>query len=884
MAPSSLILEREDQLDELQELLDLAAGGTGSLALVCGEAGIGKTTLVEAFTGRMESADVPVLRGACDALRTPRPLGPLMDVARAAGGRLAAVAGGEPDRERFFGAFLDVLQRPPPSAVVVVEDLHWADLATLDLLTFLGRRIRDTSALVIATYRNDELPADHPLREVLATLPSDAVRRIALPRLSQAAVETLARRAGRPPQDIFDLTSGNPLYVNEVLAADGDAVPSSVQDAVFARANSLDASARAVLDAAALAPGRVERWLLDAVIDPDPADVRSCIDRGVLVSSDGGLSFRHELARQAWKGRMDDRRIRELHSRLLAVLQDAGTRERPDRPHEGAEVDTNVRVEAARIAHHAAGAEDATAVLRFAPVAAAEAARLGAHREAAAHYRAALDVADGVEPVDRADLLEAFARECYLVGENERAVAALQEALAIRVEAGDRRHQSEDQRWLARLAWFRGDEEAVEHYCRAAIDSAEPLGPSPELARACSTRSQIFMSGEECRAAVEWGERALEIAREVDDRETVVHALTNVGCAKLMTGDPAGRRPLEEALEVARSCDLHVGEARALLNLAEIAVHWRDVDRAEADIETAVDYCVERDMDPYALCGIGARARFRLWTGNWTVAAEDAALVLEHPRVPQVDRIPALVVLGLLRLRRGDPGAWKALQEARSLAAPTGEQQRIAPVAAARAEAAWLESDSGRIIEELRSAYSLARNRHNPWVTGELAFWLWRIGDLEAPPGDVAEPYALRMADDPEGAAEAWDRLGFPYRRALALADCHDATSAREGLRSLRALGATRVADRVARELRKRGLEHLPRGPRRVTRENPAGLTPRQLETLELLAEGLSNRQIADRLNISPKTVEHHVSAVLSKLGVANRTEAAIRAAELERD
>lgn len=866
MPPISTLLERDSQLDVLHAGLERSGGGEGCVALVCGEAGIGKTTLVEAFADRVRTSGAPVLRGACDAFRTPRPLGPLLDIARAAGGRLRAVAEGEPNRERLFSSFVTLLERRKPTTVII-EDVHWADLATLDLLTFLGRRTRETAALVIVTFRDDELAPDHPLRDVLATLPRSAVVRLALPRLSPQAVAALARDAGRTAGDLHALTSGNPFYVAEALAAREGEVPPSVQDVVFARASALSGSARSVLDAVALAPEHVERWLLDAVVDPAPGDVQDCIDSGVLVAArDGRLSFRHELARHAWLRRVDAGRARGLHARFLAALEAAAIED------------------AARLVHHAGGARDEVALLRLAPVAAAEAARLGAHREAAAHYEATLAVAGELEPEARAVLLEGLGRECFLIGANDRAVAAFTGALEIRGALGDGRKQSEDERWLARVAWFRGDDEAVRRHCDAAIAVAEPLGESAELARAYALRSQVLMCAEESRAAIEWGERSMTMARSVDDVETLTHSFINVGCAMLMANDVGGRERLSEALELARTHGLQDAEARTLVNDAEIAVDWRDTDRAEAAVEAAISYCAERDMDPYALCAMGARATFRLWTGAWAAAAEDAREVLAHPRVPPVDRIPALAVLGLLRARRGDPGVWSLLDEAQALAVPTGEPHRIVPVAAARAEAAWLEGEPARTLDELRAAFRSAVARDNPWATGELAFWLWRVGALEAVPGDAAEPYARQLAKEPEAAASGWERLGFPYHRALALADAADADAAREGLAVLRELGADRTAAVVAGALRDRGVAGLPRGPRGATRENPAGLTRRQLQVLELMGDGLSNQAIARRLHISPKTVEHHVSAVLAKLDVRSRTEAALRAEEIVTD
>jgi DNA-binding CsgD family transcriptional regulator len=874
------ILERDPFLNELGELLAAAMAGAGSVALVSGEAGIGKTTIVDAFEVHATEAGARSLRGSCDALHTPRPLGPLLDIARAVGGRLRALAENGTDREQLFATLLDELSRPAVPTLIIFEDVHWADEATLDLLKFLGRRIGQTSALMVVTFRDDALPPEHPLRGVLADLPRKAVRRFTLPRLSEAAVEELAREAGRPATGLYTLTSGNPFFVTEVLAG-AAGVPASVRDAVFARAARLDGAARAVLDAVSLVPGRMERWLLDTLVGSATAAIEACLAAGVLEAHGRELGFRHELARRAWESAVDGERARGLHGRVLAELraraggEEAGGEER-------AMVAPPVVVSVARLVHHAARADDPATLLHLAPRAAREAVRLGAHREAVAHYETALACAADLPPGERAELLEAYAIQCYLTGAGDRAVAALEEALAIRRELGDRRRQSENLRWLARLAWFRGEEAAVRRHAREAIDVVEAEGPSPELAMAYSTLSQMRMCAEDTQAAIEWGERALELARVLDHEDTLMHALINVGSARLLRGDAAGRAELERALRLALERGTYDHAARALVNLAEIAVDWRDVERAEDYLEEAIRFCTDHDLDPYALCVIGARATFRLLRGDWPAAIEDAERVLRHPRVPPVDRIPALVTLAIIRARRGDPSVWPLLDEARELAEPTGELHRIGIVAAARAEAGWLDGRLRDAAAEALPAYELARARENPWALGELGTWLWRAG--ESLPEEIsaacAEPYALEIGGDARRAAAAWEGLGFPFERALALSRGEDIANAQEALRILHELGARRAAEVVAGELRARGVRRLPRGPHPGTRRNPANLTRRQLGVLALVAEGLTNAEIAERLFLAPKTVEHHVSAILTKLDARTRVEAAVRARE----
>jgi len=238
-------------------------------------------------------------------------------------------------------------------------------------------------------------------------------------------------------------------------------------------------------------------------------------------------------------------------------------------------------------------------------------------------------------------------------------------------------------------------------------------------------------------------------------------------------------------------------------------------------------------------------------------------------------------VLGRLQARRGAPEAAATLDDALRVARATGELQRLGPVAASRAEHAWLDGDRVRAAAAAGEVYELALSRGDPWARGELAYWLWRAGTPVRPRDDDPEPYARAIAGDWRGAAEAWGRLGFPYERADALADADDEAACVEALAVFDDFGATRAAARLRRRMREAGVARIPRGPRPASRAGPAGLTPRQREVLALIARGATNAEIAEALVITPKTVDHHVSAVLRKLGVASRREAAAAASRL---
>jgi predicted ATPase len=294
------LLEREPVLQELTQLLADAAGGSGRLAAVCGEAGAGKSAVVDRFVARTSARH---LRGLCDSLFTPRPLGPLVDIVHQSNGALRTAYDANASRDRLFRAFLEELSNTSAPTVIVIEDVHWADEATLDLLKFAGRRIADTRGLLVITYRDDEIDADHRLNQLLGELSRNTFRRIPLPLLSESAVEELARQAGRTAAGLHALTGGNPFFVTEILATQGDAIPISIRDAVLARAGRLSARAKRLLDVISLLPGRTERALLERLIGDVQAEVAECTGAGMLVPDARSLAFRHELARRAWESR-----------------------------------------------------------------------------------------------------------------------------------------------------------------------------------------------------------------------------------------------------------------------------------------------------------------------------------------------------------------------------------------------------------------------------------------------------------------------------------------------------------------------------------------------------------------------------------------------------
>jgi DNA-binding CsgD family transcriptional regulator len=847
------LLERNQHLSDLAKWLPSAAGGEGCIVLVGGEAGIGKTALLQEFCEQTPNAKI--LWGACDALFTPRPLAPLHDIARQTQGALLAALQSGASRDAIFNSALDLLEQELQQ-IVVFEDMHWADEATLDLLKFLGRRIQRTHTALVVTYRDDEVGLRHPLRFVIGDLPRARMHRITLSPLSETAVAQLAKQAARSSRGLHSATGGNPLFVTEVLAMDDDTVPDTVRDAVLGRLLRLGPQARDIAEFVCVVPGKTESWLLDQAVKPDESEIESCLSIGMVRDKDGALGFRHELVRRALHDSLSQARLQGLHARVLSILS-----RKPS-------------ASVARLAHHATGASDAELVLRYAPIAAAQAASVGAHREAASHYTGALEYAGSLPPEQRANLQEQLSFECYLTGQHERAIKVQLSALDVWRALAERRKEGNALRSLNRLSWHAGDTAAATRYDVDAIAILESLGPSPELAMAFCERAELLMEAHEENAAIEWSQRALALAQSWADSEILSHALCIIGTARLIGGDAGGWVDLKESLRLALTATLAERGAETYANLGAMAVSRREYESAASYLRDGLTHCEERDMDSYWLYMLAYRARMRFEQSDWTGACEDAESVLRHPRTTSVSRIPALRILGSVRVRRGDPDADSPLEEARTLGGPTPELQRVGTLAAIHAEAAWLSGDIDGILREVQPAYDLVCRRRDPRMKGELAAWLWRVGALKEHPADIPEPYALEISGDWRGAAEAWQMLGCPYEQANMLAWYGSAIEQREALTIFERIGAAPSALGVRKKMRAGGVRGLPRGARSSTQRNPHRLTKREAAVLGLLSEGLGNSAIAKRLFVSKKTIDHHVSAILAKLGVASRAEA----------
>jgi DNA-binding CsgD family transcriptional regulator len=856
------LLERSEQLRSLgEDLAAVVSAGQGRIALVSGEAGIGKTALLRRFCAGLDGA-ARVLWAGCDPLFTPRPLGPVLDLIELIGGDTAVRALDATKPYDVAAALLRELKATP--TVLVLEDLHWADAATLDVIGVVGRRVAGVPVLLTLTYREDELDRAHPLRIALGRLPgSNQVTRLGLTGLSRQAVARLTGPAEISARELHRLTSGNPFFVTEVLAADTTRVPHTVRDAVLARAARLGQEARNLLDAVAVVPGRAELWLLEAMVPAAAEALDECLGRGMAVLSDDCVEFRHDIARRVMQDSLPPGRRAALNRAAMTAL---AARESPD---------------LARLVHHAEAAGDADAILRFGPAAAERAAAAGSRREAAALYARTLKFSAGLGLRERAELLERFAAEAYFTAKGEQATEALQEAEQIYSRSGDMAAKGRALRQLARQL---GQDGRLSESRAAALHSIavlEQLPQGPELARSYATLSATYHGIGEDAEAIRWGTHAIELADRLDCTDALVYALNNVGTVELRRGDPEGLTKLERSRDLAAQAGDEAGVGRAYLHLGIVLAGRREWLLAERFLVPGIGYCRERGMEAYQLWLTALQGESTLARGHWDDASAIATSILSTAREGfALPRCSALVVLAMVQARRGESTCWPLLDEATRTAKEASIPLALALVGCARAEVAWLEAAPPHRMRAETDDGAFAEAGGIQWFAGELEIWRRRSGLPSRDVAGLAEPHRLEMAGDRTGAAQWWEDRGCAYEAALALAG-GDRAERRRALDMLQWIGARPAAAIVARNLAAQGERGLPRGPRPVTAAHPAGLTGREAEVLGLLAAGLSNVEIATRLVVSARTVDHHVSAILRKLGVRTRSEASVLATRL---
>lgn len=848
-----MLVERDSELAELDKALGSIAAAGGKVVLIRGDAGIGKSALVSAFLEEHEG-EIHAHAGYCDDLLTPQPLGPIWDLADQVPDLAENLE--KNDRRAVMASLRDLMSTRLRPAVVVIEDTQWIDEASLDVVRYLGRRITDTHGLLILTYRDSEVDYEHPLRSVIASIAPSSIVRVGIGPLSPAAVREFVGDPGVDVDRLVDLTGGNALLVNELSMSGLDQIPASVQESVLGRAASLQTAARDLFDTVAVVPGGLEFELIPTVGDFGESELEDVSRTGLLTHSEDRVAFRHEILRRAAEAALSPARMKSLNATVMRAL-----------------IDNDADI--ARIVHHARGAGDVEAIVEYAPRAGSLAMQMGSHREAVDHFRSLEPHLDRVQDSQRGAIVEDWARSEFF-HDSPEAVDLINRAIAIHRDHHDHTALGRSLTFAVRLFEANGRPDDADRAAREAlkVTAADPQSAANALAQSAWL---ALMRGENYEAD-ELADRALAMADSHEIAFARLHALNTKGFAEYAKGVPGGLKRLEEAHRMAAEGGHLFEEARALINLAGATLDNLDLDEAAEYSRAAIETSAQYEIEPLEAYGQTLLAMVLLYEGKWDEAEDLAYASLDsHPHV----EVQAVRILGVIHARtgRGDPE--ELLQRAWQLAQRSREIQNIAPSAAAWAEYCWIRgrSEDPRLAECREAMVRAAERRH--WRNaGEIALWLHQLDILESVPRELAAPYSNMISGDHLGAADRWEELRCPYEQAIALMG-GSRDEKLQALELLESLGARAVASKYRQAMRAVGIS-VPRGRSQRTRSHPAGLTPRQSEVLGLLAIGLTNSEIADRLFVSLKTVENHVSAVLAKLGAASRDEAAKMARDQE--
>lgn len=862
------MLERDHDLATLVAAVDAAADRAGSVVLVAGEAGSGKTALVRAWlTGERTRAHVLV--GWCDDLSTARSFAPLYDVARTADGLGSVLASGDPGT--VSDALQDLLTDPLRPSVLVLEDVHWADDATLDVVRHLARRIVATPAVLVLTYRDNEVGGDHALARVLGRLADVPTSRVGPAPLTDEAVATLGAGRDFDVDAVMSATGGNAFLVTEVLAHVGDGLPASIRDAVVGRVSRLDASSRDLVHTLAVVPGTFDLALVDR-LSSDPAALVEVERHGVLVVVGDRCRFRHELLRRAVVGGLGRAELRLRHRRVLGALLTIEDWAPGDPVGDVADP--------ARLVHFAAGAGDGNVLVALGPHAAGVAHRAGAHDIADRIQRAVLDHAHRLDDEVRARLDHERAWTLYNLARHNDAMAAAESAVRRHELLSDGPGSVRALVTAARMAYFANDPAAAAARVTQAVARARGLGDDELLAEAAVAAATHAALVGELDALAE-ADRAVAASHAVGRLDLESLARNYRGVALLLESG----RTREAVAELGEACELgrRSGDveayARAVLNLLEAHSFTRD-SRVDDLLARA------RGMDDGSRALDGFRANVdvmevnvRMDRGEWDEAAGLLDAARRQGLAVGVLAVWWSLARARLAVRRGEADAPALLDTAIASTTVAQAQQFAGWMLALRLEHAWLHGDEVDVAVATDEVRAIRPGRG--WA-GELAVAARRVGvAAEDLPTVVEGPWKPGAVGDHAAAVARLHEARLPYDEGLASIDRGRESDLRHAIELLDGLGAVPAAALARRRLAALGVSSVPRGPNRATRANPAGLTPRQVDVLELLVQGCSNVEIAERLVLSVRTVEDHVSGVLAKLDVTSRDAAGRIGAEL---
>ena len=859
------LIERDGFLDLLQTQFSKVTAGEGHCVFLCGEAGIGKTTLVKVFC-KQQKGGCNIYQGACDALFTPRPMAPLYDIIWQVNSDLWPTSHTIEERSVLFAGFFRELSNKKEKTLIVFEDIHWADEATLDFIKFFARRITQLPCLFILTYRDDEIHFRHPLRNVLGDLSPDTFTRIQLTPLSRQAVYKMANEKKYDAEDVYSISGGNPFYVNEILASYSPGVPENIKDAILAVYDRQEEGTKNAWQICSVIPEGLEISRFAKIKSSWDQEMDHCFALNIIIIKNDKVIFKHELYRRTIEGSLSPFKRIALNKKILELFL----------------VSFEEEGEVERIVHYAKNANENELVSKYAPLAARQAAAVGAHIEASKLFLTAIEYADGNDTDHLVELYEAYAYECYLTNHVKEAIIYTGKLLHILKEKANIEKTGNSLRFLSRLWWLDGNRKNAESFAEQAIDLLNSQPPSPAKAMAFSNMSQLKMLFDQSAACIAWGEKAITIARELSNEEALSHALNNVGSVQMnvQSSKQKGIELLQESLAIALKNSFHEHAARAYSNLGSNGVKMKDYVFAEKILDEGIQYCEERDLDSWRLNMLSLKAYLNLETGDWNKACSIADNLLKNEDKPRAFKIGALIVVGTIKMRRSDADALALLLQAKTKAFETMECQRITPSLIALLEYEWL---TGKIVidgEDLDRITPLIEQSIDTVIKSEFAFWLWKAKKQNLQLKEIYEGYEVNNITKAHKAATLWQLSGSPYYQALTLFEGTEEDK-RKALTIVQRLGADAVYQKMKLDMRSSGIKKIPRGLRESTKANPARLTNRELDVLQLLQKGNQNKEIAGTLFISPKTADHHISSILFKLDVKTRSKAVTEAVRL---
>ena len=852
------LIERDGFLELLQSEFERSIHTEGHCVFLGGESGIGKTSLVRRFC-REKEKEVNIFYGTCDALFTPRPLAPFYDIALQMGSGLIQNNGNISDRTALFSHFLYELSNQKEPSIIVFEDIHWADEATLDFIKFFARRITRIRCLFILTYRNDEMNSLIPLRNIFGQVPADSFTRMNLTLLSREAVGKMAEEKGWNGEEVYSISGGNPFYVQEILASYSTGIPENIKDSVLSVYHRQDEKVKQVWEILAVMPTGLELKYLEKLDPMLSMAAQDSLAGGILILKNNLLFFKHELYRRTIESALSPLLRVTLNKNILDQFLNSFLE--------------NNEIE--RIVHHAKNANEYHLVVQYAPQAAKAAALLGAHTEASKLYLSAIEYYQGTDNDLLVQSYECYAYECYLTNDIREAIIYCGKALAIWKDKNDTVRTGNSMRFLSRLWWYEANHKQSESFALQAIELLENQPSSRAKAMAFSNMSQFRMLSGLTEEALYWGEKAMQIAKELGDQNALSHALNNIGTVHIWipSSKEKGIALLEESLAIAKQNSFHEHTARAYTNLGNCGMDIKDYALTAKMVEEGIQYCEERNLYGLMSCLISCKARLHLEKGDWSAAENTADRLFKNGNLPPLARIELLVMLAKIKMRRGEDDALPLLLEAKPKAFGILELEYMIPVMAALLEYEWISGE--KVVDEkaIHLTETMIGQMGNLYKNSEFVYWLSKSGRKEIHLKNYYAGYQMQNKKQAGGAAVLWEQLGCPYEQALALYEGSEKDK-KEALSLMHALGALAIYEKWKLEMKASGIKSIPRGLRKSTQSNPALLTGRELDVLHLLKEGLQNKEIADRLFISPKTVDHHISSTLFKLEVNTRVKA----------